>query len=79
MYTNRVRSYFEQSTQATPSKPATSLPAGFAPLPSTFAQGSEFQEQLYRHALEQARQQIRAKLLDLLRSRARLLGRDNVE
>jgi hypothetical protein len=77
MYTNRVSAYFQQPTQTTPTKPASNLPAGFAPLPGALAQGSDFQEQLYRHALEQARQQIRAKLIDLLRSRARLLGRDD--
>lgn len=76
MHTNRLRRYFQQSAQTAPTQPSASLPAGFAPLPGSLGQGGDIQEQLYRYAYEQARQQVRAKLLDLLRSRAKLLGRD---
>lgn len=76
MHANRLRRYFQQPTQTTPAQPGVSVPSGFAPLPNSLGQGGDIQEQLYRHAYEQACQQVRAKLLDLLRSRARLLGRD---
>lgn len=76
MHANRLRRYFQQPTQTTPTQPGVSVPSGFAPLPNSLGQGGDIQEQLYRQAYEQARQQVRAKLLDLLRSRARLLGRD---
>ncbi len=77
MFNNRLNRDAQQPEQAARPKPGPTVPKGFVALPEQFHQGADIQGQLYRQAYEQACRQAREKLLNLLRSRARMLNDDS--